>query len=112
MTNPRYKAVSTEYKLREILRTLLRLQYAIRALTNKSQCSYPRSNLNSVEQTVHHFWKHLITLKARSKILTLQISNEEDNMIANKLNEQEIIAAYHMAQDLYENGTLNKTRRF
>jgi site-specific DNA recombinase len=82
-----------------------------------------RSNLNSVEQKITNIIsvitktgspsliETLDSLESEKQVLALQISNEEDNMIANKLNQHEIISAYRMAQELYENGILPQRKQ-
>ncbi len=55
--------------------------------------------------------KNLETLESDKQALMMQIEHEEANLIANRLNEQEIIAAYHRAQELYQNGSLPQKKQ-
>ena len=53
----------------------------------------------------------LEALEVEKKALILQIGHEEGNLVANKLNGQEIIAAYRRAQEMYEDGTLPQKKQ-
>lgn len=55
--------------------------------------------------------KTLDELEADKQALTIQIEQEEQNLIANRLNEQEIISAYRRAQELYRSGSLPQKRQ-
>ena len=53
----------------------------------------------------------LNALEDEKQKLTRQIDVEKNRMKADELNEHEIIAAYHMAQELYHNGTLPQRKQ-
>lgn len=55
--------------------------------------------------------KNLDELETDKQALTIQIDQEEQNLVANRLNEQEIIAAYRRAQELYRSGNLPQKRQ-
>jgi len=55
--------------------------------------------------------KTLDELEADKQTLTMQIEQEEQNLIASRLNEQEIISAYRRAQEFYRSGSLPQKRQ-
>ena len=55
--------------------------------------------------------KNLEELETDKQTLTIQIEQEEQSLIANRLNEQEIIAAYRRAQELYRSGDLPQRKQ-
>jgi len=55
--------------------------------------------------------KTLEELEVDKVTVTEQIRQEEANLIANRLNEQEIIAAYRRAQSLFESGSLPQRKQ-
>ncbi|MDD4414817.1 MAG: hypothetical protein PHR14_09810 [Oscillospiraceae bacterium] len=55
--------------------------------------------------------KNLDELETDKQALTAKIEQEEQNLVANRLNEQEIISDYRRAQELYKNGNLPQKRQ-
>ena len=50
-------------------------------------------------------------LESEKQSFILQIKHEEESRVATRLNEREIIAAYHRAQELYESGSLPQRKQ-
>jgi len=50
-------------------------------------------------------------LESEKQTLTVQIAQEEQNRIANRLNEREIVSAYRRAQELFKSGSLPQRKQ-
>ena len=87
-------------RLREMRQSLKDMEQKIANIVNVIATTGSASLARALEQ-----------LEQDKEVLLIKIKQEEESLVANKLDEEEIVAAYRHAQELYENGTLSQRKQ-